>query len=97
MLAECCRLPDEPWSITVKFPRAEFDGKLRTTFCDPADMVKGEGGEIVAPVGSPVTLIDTEPVNPYIAASETWASRAPPGGTVADVGDTERAKSGVCT
>jgi len=80
--------------VTVKFPRAEFDGKFRVTFCDPADMVNGEAGEIVVPVGSPVTLTDTDPENPFSAVTDTWATSTPPGGTVADVGDTDRAKSG---
>lgn len=78
----------------VKFPGLEFDGNVRVMLCDPADMVNGEEGDSVAPVGSPVMLIDAAPVNPFIAVTETWASREPPGGTVADVGDTERAKSG---
>ena len=92
--AECCKLPEDACRVTVRFPWAAFEGRFRVMFCDPAAIVNVEEGETVAPAGKPLTVTVTEPVNPFSAAIETCASNAPPGGTVAELGVIESAKSG---
>jgi len=71
-----------------------FVGTFRVINCEPAVIVNGGGGEIVAPAGRPVTLIVTAPVNPFSAVTETCVVNAPPGGNDAELVKTENAKSG---
>lgn len=55
--------------------------------------MKGEEGDTVTPVVSPVTLTVTELENPFTAVTETCATNAPPGETTAELGDAEMEKS----
>ena len=67
---------------------------FRVTFSDPEVIVNGVDGETMAPAGRPFTLIATEAANPFTAVTMTRVNNAPPGVTVAELGNTEIAKSG---
>ena len=48
----------------------------------------------MVPVGAPLKLTVTEPVNPFSAVMDTWITKEPPGDTVADLGVAVTVKSG---
>ena len=56
--------------------------------------MNGTEGEIVVPVGAPVTFTVTEPENPFSPVIETRTAKAPPGGTFAELGVAAKVKSG---
>jgi len=62
------------------------------------ELVKLEGlNDAVAPVGSPLTLKSTVPVNPVLGVSLTLSVAVPPKTTVCDVGVADREKVATTT
>lgn len=56
--------------------------------------MNGVEGVIVVPVGAPVRFTVTELVNPFLPLMDTWITKEPPGGTVAELGVADSVKSG---
>jgi hypothetical protein len=65
-----------------------------TVWLLPAATVNGAAGEVVVPLGSPVRLTDTEPVNPFRLVIETAKLELEvPATAVTAVGERAMAKS----
>ena len=66
-LAECCKLPDVPVIVTVKLP-ADVVGVVEMLTAGLPEPLTDPGVKLaVAPVGKPLALKVTVPVNPFRA------------------------------
>src|SRR5690349_15641244 len=89
--------PLVPVTVSVTAP-AGVAAEVETVRVDEPEPAMDAGLNLpVAPLGKPVTLSDTVPVNPFTAVTETAYVVLPPADTVCDAGDTATEKSGVRT
>jgi hypothetical protein len=86
---------DVPLTARVKTPGDTVAGTDRTTvWALPAATVNGEAGDVVAPAGSPETVIVIESLNPFwLVVYTAKVELEPPPLTVIAAGDSVRPKS----
>src|SRR6266851_5353431 len=94
--AEWESVPLVPWAETVKFPVAAFGAAPKTTeMLEPATTLKGLAGLEMTPVGRPVSVTCTLPVNPLTGFTETLSAELVlPCGTETELEERARVKSG---
>src|SRR6478752_9040059 len=82
-----------PWREIGNVPEAAEDAtaKLSVALLPAATSTAAE----VTPVGRPLGVTVTVPVNPFCAATVTWTPPELPGAMFSVEGDAERMKSGV--
>jgi hypothetical protein len=83
--------------VIVELPTVAFAGTLTVNCCgEPALMLSGDAGLVVAPPGNPEMAADAASVNPFTALRETVTGElVPPSTAVSEVVESERPKSGI--
>jgi len=82
-----------PLMVSVEVPAGVLAPVLMVRTDDPVPAMDGGLNVPEAPVGRPVTLKATIPLNPPDGETATEYVAVPPGATIADAGDAESEKS----
>jgi hypothetical protein len=86
--------PEVPVIVIVAFTAVAFDAAVRVSDCDAPILRVNEAGEMVTPLGNPVTTTPTVPFEPATAFAVTVTGAVDPGAMVTVLALVVSVKSG---